>query len=169
MLMIFTQKRQGFKIKIFNFLIIIHFKLFEGIEKSDFVAVSDSLSDFWLRVMSKRSTGYLSHLFDLIGQHKILNKGRISDHDQIANQITFLETMAKQYLALLQLIFPEIHIDDFSPRDTMMSPTQAAEVLANQNLENMRFGLVALQPFISQIEMIYSHLALGNYPEGLGS
>ena len=119
--------------------------------------------------MSKRSTGYLSHLFDLIGQHKILNKGRISDHDQIANQITFLETMAKQYLALLQLIFPEIHIDDFSPRDTMMSPTQAVEVLANHNLENMRFGLVALQPFISQIEMIYSHLALGNYPEGLGS
>ena len=62
--------------------------------------------------MSKRSTGYLSYLFDLIGQHKVLNKGRISDHDQIANQITFLETMTQQYLALLQLIFPKIHMNE---------------------------------------------------------
>ena len=144
-------------------------KPFEAIEKSDFEAVSDWLSDFWLRVMAKRSTGYLSHLFDLIGQHKVLNNGRISDKDQIANQIIFLETMAQQYLALLQLIFPEFHIDDFSPRNKMMSPTQAFEVIANQNLENMRFGLAALKPFISQMEMIYSHLGLNNFPEGLGS
>ena len=141
-------------------------KPFEAIEESDFVAVSDSLSDFWLRVMAKRSTGYLSHLFDLIGQHKVLN-GRISDNDQIANQIIFLETMAQQYLALLQLIFPEYHIDDYSPRNKMMPLTEASEVIANQNLENMRFGLVALKPFISQIEMIYSHLALSNFPEGM--
>ena len=142
-------------------------KPFEAIEESDFVAVSDSLSDFWLRVMTKRSTGYLNHLFDLIGQHKVLN-GRISDKDQIANQIIFLETMAQQYLALLQLIFPEYHIDDYSPRNKMMPPTQASEVVANQNLKNIRFGLVALKPFISQIEMIYSHLVLSNFPEGLG-
>lgn len=141
-------------------------KPFEAIQKSDFEAVSDSLSDFWVRVMTKRSTGYLSHLFDLIGQHKILNNGQISDKDQIANQIMFLETMAQQYIALLQLIFPEFNIESFSPRDKMMSPTQAAEVLANQNLENMRFGLGALKPFISQIEMIYSHLMLVNFPEG---
>ena len=142
-------------------------KPFKAIEKSDFEAVSDSLLDFWLRVMAKRSTGYLSHLFDLIGQHKVLNNGRISN--QIANQIIFLETMVQQYLALLQLIFPEFHIDDFSPRNKMMSPTQAFEVIANQNLKNMRFGLAAFKPFISQMEMIYSHLGLRNFPEGFGS
>ena len=144
-------------------------KPFEAIQKSDFEAVSTSLADFWTRVMVKKSTGYLSHLFGLIQQHRISNNGEIRDTDQVANQIMFLETMAQQYLSLLQLIFPEFHVETFLPRPKMMSFSQTTEVLAQENLENMRFALKALRPFISHIEMIYSHLGLSNYPEGWGS
>ena len=67
----------------------------EAIEKSDFGAVTDSLLDFWMRVMSKRSTGYLNILFNLISQHKLLNDGKIRETDRVAHQIIFLETMAQ--------------------------------------------------------------------------
>ena len=68
----------------------------KAIEKSDFRAVTDSLSDYWTRVMSKRSTGYLNILFNLINQQKFLNDGKIRETDQVAQQIIFLETMAQE-------------------------------------------------------------------------
>ena len=51
----------------------------------------------------------------------------------------------------------------------MMSAAQASEVIKNENLESMRFALTALRPFIREMEMIYSYLCLGNFPEGLRS
>ena len=49
----------------------------------------------------------------------------------------------------------------------MMSAAQASEVIKNENLESMRFALTALRPFIREMEMIYSYLCLGDFPEGL--
>ena len=89
--------------------------------------------------MTKRSTGYLTHLFNLIGQHSSQEGSdwTIKHSDQIANQIQFLETLVKQYISLLQIVFPEF--EPLPSRDRMMPPTQVREVLANENLENMRF------------------------------
>ena len=93
-----------------------------------------------------------------------LSANQMSNPRAQANQF---KISSQQYLSLLQLIFPEFHVENFHPREKMMSATQASEVIKNEDLKSMRFALTALRPFISEIEMIYSHLCLGNFPEGL--